>query len=178
MPAKRLKDLVNFRDEGLIEVKGTVHHVTDRQSQDRRILFEFAVQPSQIPAVVEQLRRKGKNSAWVVFMFYTAVASAGTADDCPNLQYSIQSSTVGLDWVLLGQRNIADKAHMTEFITSRGHAVSEIEMNEVKYLRVEDGDLDKLGLSIVEEFYGMPRDADIGVLVSGFSLLLGGRTLH
>lgn|SRR5665647_2593427 len=95
-----------------------------------------------------------------------------------NLQFSIENGTVGLDWVLLEPRNIADEVRIAEFIASKGHAVTEMGINDVEYLRVEDGDICELGLSIVEEFYKMPRDADIGILVSGFTLSIGGRHLH
>ncbi len=166
------------QDRSTIEVGGTIHHVIDRKSLNMRALFEFSVQPNQIPAVIEQLRQKGNEASWVVFLFYTPNISTDTDDDCPALQYSIQLNMLGLDWVLLAQRNIADKVRIAAFITGRGHTVTKMKMNDVYYLRVEDGDIYGLGLSIVEAFYKMPRDADIGVLVSGFSFSFGGRYLH
>jgi hypothetical protein len=141
-------------------------------------MFEFSIQPRQIPAVIEQLSKKGGDASWVVFMFYTPRLSIETDDDCPNLQFSIHKGKVGLDWILLGPRNIADKDLIKEFITSNGHKVKEKEMNEVPLLRVKKGNLATLGLGIVEDFYKMPIDADVGVLVSGFSLSLGGSNLH
>lgn len=50
-------------------------------------------------------------------------------------------------------------------------------MNGVFYLRTEDGDRSSLGLSIVEELYGMPCDADIG-LVNDYTLSFEGRFLQ
>ena len=171
--------MADSQDDNPIKVGGALHHVTDRESPDKRsILFEFTVQPSQLPAVVEQLRQKGKEASWAVFMFYTPNLSAETDDNCPNLQFSIQDGTLGFDWVLLGPRNIADEVRIAEFIASKGHTVTEMGINDVEYLRVEDGDICELGLSIIEEFYKMPRDADIGILVSGFTLSIGGRHLH
>ena len=51
-------------------------------------------------------------------------------------------------------------------------------MNEVSYLRVEDGDIAELGLSIVREFYIMPPDSDVGIWVDGFPLSLRGKGIH
>ena len=172
------KKLTKSHDARPIEVGGAIHHLKDRDSKSPTTMFEFSIQPSQIPAVVEQLRQKGSEASWVVFMFYTPRLSTKTDDDCPNLQYSIQNGKVGIDWVLLGPRNIADKAQISKFIASKGHKKTEMEMNEVSYLRVENGDLAGLGRSIVEEFYKMPFDADVGILVSGFSLSLGGKSIH
>lgn len=160
-------------DENPIEVGGALHHLSSRESNNLTTMFEFSIRPSQIPAVIEQLRQKGSEASWVVFMFYTSRPSV-EEDNCPALQYSIQNGKVGLDWVLLGPRNIADKSRIAKFIASRGHKVAEMEMNEVFYLRVENGDIAGLGLSIVEGFYKMPIDADIGTLVSGFSMSLKG----
>ena len=160
------------------QVGGAIRQVIKHESQKRRALFEFLVQPSQISVVIEYLRRKGKDTAWVVFMFNRPNISTKTDDQGLNLQYSIQNNTVGLDWLMLGTRNVTDKVRIAKFITSRSHTVVEMELNDVYYLRVQDGGISGLGLNIIEEFYRMPRDADIGVLVSGFSLSEGGQTLH
>jgi len=46
--------------------------------------------------------------------------------------------------------------------------MTEREMNKVRYLRVEGHDLDKLGTSIIVEFYGIPRNAVLGLITEGF----------
>jgi hypothetical protein len=101
-------------------------------------------------------------------MFRTTTQSVETTDDCLNLQYSIESATIGLDWVLLGPRNSADKEALTNFIRRRKHKVETRDMNEVAYLRVEDGDISKLGLRIVYDFYGVRSDYAMGLLTQGF----------
>ncbi|MBA4382520.1 MAG: hypothetical protein C0406_08150 [Sideroxydans sp.] len=161
-----------------IKVGGAIHHLSDRSSKKPKTMFEFSIQPSQIPEVLEQLRKKGGDASWVVFMFYTPRNSIETDDDCPNLQFSVHKGKVGLDWVLLGPRNIADKVLINEYITSKGYKVKEKEINEVPFLRVKKGDMATLGLGIVEDFYKMPNDADVGLLISGFSLSLGGQHLN
>ncbi|GEM_PF-3966070 len=159
-----------LQDDNQIEVGGAIHLTTGRVSRSKEAMFEFSIQPHQLLAVVEQLRQKGSEASWVVFMFYTPIPSVETEDDCPNLQYSILDGKVGIDWILLGPRNIADKVQVSQFIASKGHTITEIEMNGVPFLRVENGDVARLGQSIIEEFYRMPVDADVGILLHGFSL--------
>lgn len=78
-----------------------------------------------------------------------------------------------MDWVLLGPRNVADREKVARFIRRQGHKVRKGGMNEVSYLRIEDGDIRGLGRTIAERLYGMSVDADVGLLVSGFLLPAG-----
>jgi hypothetical protein len=84
------------------------------------------------------------------------------------LQYSVKQGTVGLDWVLLGQTNIADKDKIAAFAAELGHPMPERVINKVHYLRTEGRDLDRLGTSIITEFYGIPRNAELGLITEGF----------
>ena len=45
--------------------------------------------------------------------------------------------------------------------------MTEREMNNVRYLRVEGRDLDKLGTSIIGELYGIPRSAELELITEG-----------
>jgi len=151
-----------------------IHHLHNRGEPDvTTSQCEHVIRTDDLPAVVEALRRSGGDAAWAVFMFRTAIASAETADDCLNLQYAIEGNVVGLEWVLLGPRNVADKAALTRFIRRRGHQVRTRDMNGVRYLRVENGDLCRLGLEIIHDFYGVDHDYPIGLLVQGFSVPIG-----
>src|SRR5205823_14876734 len=88
--------------------------------------------------------------------------------DAVNLQYSVEHGTVGLDWVLLGSTNIADKEKVAAFAAQLGHPFSERVMNKVHYFRAEGGGLDRLGTSIIVELYGVPRNAQLGLITEGF----------
>ena len=118
-------------------------------------IFEHPIQAHQIPYVIEQLGARGKDASWVVFIFDTSIRSPLTDDPYPNLQYSVINGVVGLDWVLLRQRNIADQEKLTRFLKRHRHKVAKQCQNEVFYLRVEDGDLSSLGTSIGQDFYGV-----------------------
>jgi hypothetical protein len=132
-----------------VDAVARVHHLEARLSPGTvNSQCELVIRPNRLPAVVEQLRKTGGDGAWAVFMFRTTVPSTETTDDYLNLQYSIERRTVGLDWVLLGPRNYADKEALTNFIRRRRHKVEIREMNDVAYLRVEDGNVVELGLAI------------------------------
>lgn len=127
---------------------------------------ESLVTVEQIPDVVAKLQREGKDSSFAVLMFEPR---AGEPSGVPvNLQFSIKNGVIGLDWVLLSPRNIADKKALSAFITSAGHAVSEHEMNDVRYLRVEGKRISELGVKVCREFYHLTPDEKIELLTEGF----------
>ncbi len=128
---------------------------------------EYQVLVSQIPEVVEQLRTKGADTAFAVLMFESPMARPGE-DPFINLQYAIEDGVVGLEWVLLGPRNIEDKDLVESFMTRTGHTVSLREMNNVRYLRVDDHDLVQLGAQIIREIYQKRPTDDVALLVDGF----------
>jgi len=119
---------------------------------------------ADIPAIVVRLATL-KDGSFAVFMF-TSPAAPGS--EAVNLQYSVEHGTVGLDWVLLSATNIADKDRLAAFAAELGHPMTEHEMNKVRYLRTEGAGHDRLGTSIVLEFYGVPRTAQLELITEGF----------
>jgi len=135
--------------------------------------FEFTVRTHDIPGAVQQLRQNGKESSWIAFLFGTTKVSETTDDRSLALQFSVDGARVGLDWVLLGPRNIADSAIVSAFMEQRGHTVEMREMNGVRFLRVENGDLGELGQSIAEVLYGATSNSELGLLIDGLWLSKG-----
>jgi len=119
---------------------------------------------ADIPGIVAKLATL-KDGSFAVFMFNSPLSSGG---DAVNLQYSVEHGAVGLDWVLLGQTNIADKEKIAAFAAQLGHTMTERVMNNVHYLRTEGPALDRLGTSIVVELYCIPPDAQLGLITEGF----------
>jgi hypothetical protein len=119
---------------------------------------------ADIPAIVAKLATL-KDGSFAVFMFHSPLSSGG---DAVNLQYSVEHGAVGLDWVLLGQTNIADKEKVSAFASQLGHPMTERVMNDVHYLRTEGRDLDKVGTSIIVELYGIPHSATVELITEGF----------
>ncbi len=96
------------------------------------------VRVDDVPDGVAHLQQQGKEDAFLVFIF---VPPTRPREQPVNLQFSIERGQLGLDWVLLSPTNIADKAQIETFIRERGHSARETQVNGVRYLRVEDGDL-------------------------------------
>ena len=95
---------------------------------------------------------------------------ANDDETLPNLQYSIEDSQVGLDWVLIAPPNIKDESRLTEFIKRNGYTVSKKDVNEVSYLRVEGSGIEELGIKILRDFHKLPADTRLGLVVEGFEI--------
>jgi hypothetical protein len=160
-----------------------LHYVFRAASPFARRFYAFAMKPmlfirsraapansatvADVPSIVAKLATL-KDGSFAVFMFDSPTSSDG---DAVNLQYSVERGAVGLDWVLLGQTNIADKERVAAFASRLGHPMTQRVMNDVHYLRTEGRDLDSLGTSIIVELYRIPRDAELDLVTEGFEWL-------
>jgi hypothetical protein len=130
-----------------------------------RIAPTYPVTVRDIPEVISQLDRSSKDGHFVVFMF---VPPGSTDSESVNLQYAIDGGVVGLDWVLLGKRNIADRAEVSEFAAKLGYRLDEREMNGVRYMRLTGSGIAELGAKIVQDFYKISPDTKLGMITEGF----------
>lgn len=122
---------------------------------------------AQLPDIVAQLQATGGEEAFAVFLL-TLPGEKPDGDTDVNLQYSIAGGKLGLDWVMLASRNIADAEKFTAFARAKGHTVVELQPNKVKVRRVEDGDLVGLGRAVATELYGLAPDAAATLIADGF----------
>lgn|SRR5678815_3519479 len=129
-----------------------------------RIVPTRSATVADIPGILAKLATL-KDGSFAVFMFDSAPSHG---EDAVNLQYSVERGTVGLDWVLLGKTNIADKEKIAAFASKLGYSLTEQEMNKVRYLRTEGRNLDKLGTGIIVELYRIPRDSKLELITEGF----------
>lgn len=130
-----------------------------------RIAPTYSVAANEIPAVISQLQRSGKDGNFAVLMF----VPPGSSDGEPiNLQYSIDGGVLGFDWVLISPRNIADKAKVNEIASKLGYRLEEHEMNKVRYLRVTGGGISELGARIIEDLYKLDPNAKLEMITEGF----------
>jgi hypothetical protein len=143
------------------------HVAVDRTSGDVQVLTPSAVRVQQISAVVDQLTANAQEQSWAAFTFNPPSQSV-TGDSAVNLQYSFEGGRVGLDWVLLAPRNVADKEKVSAFIKQQNHQLLEREVNGVRYLRVEGGDLANLGISMLNQLYGTDRDTEMDLFTGKF----------
>lgn len=120
----------------------------------------------KIPIVFEHLRQKGRDGSFVIFTFQPSAGS--NPDDAINLQFSIAGGRIGLDWCLNSPGNIRDKEKLEGFIAAHGQRARLMETNQVKYLRVEQGDLPLLCQGVIIELYAMPFDVKLDLVAQGF----------
>ncbi len=119
-----------------------------------------------IPEIISQLQRSGGDGSFAVLIF---VAPDSTDGEAVNLQYSIENGTVGFDWVLIGPRNVADKAKVFEIASRMGYHLEEHEMNDVRYLRVTGSGISELGVRIIQGVYKIdPNSQILDLLTEGF----------
>jgi hypothetical protein len=130
-----------------------------------RIALTYTVTARDIPEIIGQLQRSGKNGHFAVLMFIPPGSSDGEA---LNLQYSIEQGAVGLDWVLLGPRNIADQKRVSEFASKVGYHLDEHEMNHARYLRLTGSGISDLGAKIIRELYQVGPDTELEMITEGF----------
>jgi len=120
----------------------------------------------KIPSIVSQLRQEARNGSWVAFAFIPPNSSNIGAPEI-NLQYSFEDGKAGLDWVLIAPRNLQDQKKFTDAVSERNQLAMEKEMNGVRYLRVEDGDIADLGLNLLQNTFGLKNDDEIEVIADG-----------
>jgi len=122
------------------------------------------ISPSEIAPVVEALSMSETYPRFAVMMF----VPLDSADGEPvNLQFSWDNGTVGLDWVLLGRRNVQDQELISALAEYLGHKVMRLEMNEVRYFRIEGGDIPRLGETILLEIYKKGPAENVELLTWG-----------
>lgn len=121
----------------------------------------------QMPVVFDRLEKEGEDGSFAAFTFQPPGTS--NRDDAINIQFSIENGRIGLDWCLLGAANIRDKDKLERFITAQGYKARLQELNEVQYLRVEEGDLTRLCQSVITGLYSLRPTAKLDMVVEGFS---------
>lgn len=166
---------------GLIKLlfdNGDMAIVMDRSQQDERKPEESdknqptpkepsypIVAVSLIPTIVEQLSRGQGDPRYAVIMFLPTDSEDG---EHVNLQFAVQDGIVGMEWVLLGGRNIQDREGIKEFAACHGHQFMECEMNDVKYLRTVGPELGDLGVKVLCGYYRFEPTTRVQLLAEGF----------
>jgi hypothetical protein len=121
-----------------------------------------------IPAIFEKMRADAKDESFALFGLIPP--GGKSTDDVINIQFSRENGRLGVDWVLICPRNIADKEKFVQLAQVRGQQISAIEAkNGVKFLRVEDGDLPGLLDLVLRELYAVPPDMAMELTYAGFA---------
>lgn len=142
--------------------------IEDTRTGQIRRLGPKMVFVSQLPRLVAELATEKVETSWIIFAF----APPGEEDNDAAvlyLQYSIEGGKLGLDWVLLDDRNVADAQKVTAFIEHQKFVVRMREGNGVKYLRTEGNDLAVLGHKIICDLYQVKPDAALTLFADKFA---------
>ena len=121
---------------------------------------------NDIPLVIEQIVKTGRDGAFAVFLIPDTHGDDG---DMANLQISIENNKLGVDWVLLADRNISDKEYFTKIIEKNHLIAKQFTMNEVTYLRVENAsDVNKLIKDLLIEMYEVGDSEKLDLIITDF----------
>jgi uncharacterized membrane protein YiaA len=118
------------------------------------------------PELVAAIQKTGQNGAfWVVLVPRTA----GNDELAANLQYSIEDGALGLDWVLIAQRNMREKNKFLQVIKDAGSHADLKEGNGVQYLRVVDNkNLAEIGQAVLKQLFGTTSSQKLKLIITDF----------
>jgi hypothetical protein len=125
-----------------------------------------SIELREIPRVLSALLAAKSSPAFAVFIF--DVPDRARGDGTLNLQFSIENGKVGFDWVLLGPQNRRDEERYVAFARSSGYEPVLEEGNGVRYWRVEQGDVARLGGDVITKMYHRSSEKSVKLLVEGF----------
>jgi hypothetical protein len=139
----------------------------------RRRLQTFAPAPlptvttEDIPAVLAALSSDGEDGDFAVFLFGESGQPPATMDEL-NVQFSIESERMGIDWVLLAPLNLENQARFVAFLERNGRSVQKRQLNDVRSLRVEGDGLAELLQQLLLTEFGVRADQVLQLVASGF----------
>jgi len=121
----------------------------------------------QFPALIDRIATTGKDGAfWVVLVPDTARADGFAA----NFQISMEGGRLGMDWVLLAQRNVEDRTKFEDFVRSQRLQAKELVGNDVHYLRVEGTDrLAAMSSELLRSMYGVTDATEMQLIITDFT---------
>jgi len=125
-----------------------------------------SIKVRDIPRIYSSLKRTGTDGSFAAIM---PSKRPKKSQDVANLQFSIENGSIGFDWVLLSEVNIEDRDRFEALAKSRRFDIREMTMNGVQYLRTTNGNAASLCQTVLSELYSIPSDAEIDLIVEGFS---------
>jgi hypothetical protein len=129
-----------------------------------------------VPILERSLRSTGKDGSFFVLLVPGTAKNDGYA---ANLQFSIERNKVGLDWVLIAERNIEDEQKFMREVREDNSTLTKEMMNDVRYLRVTDSkNLIRLATSVLTDIYGVKPDEKMQLIVTGFEWPVGSGAFH
>jgi len=126
---------------------------------------DLSVTLDEITYVYKKLSKEGTNGSFAVFM--PQIPREGETDVL-NIQFSIESNKIGLDWVLISAVNLSEKEVLLAAVKSMNYEVQTLETNDVEYLRVEGNRIPDICKQLIANLYGFKGDQRLDLIVEGF----------
>ncbi len=121
---------------------------------------------SRVYSVFTQMEAQAQEGSFAVFVFSSSDRPA--PNDAVNLQFSVENSHAGFDWLLRTPRNIEDRSRFVQLAESMNYTVDQRQNNGVQSLRVEGNNLPQLCVAIMQELYGLNLDDKVYLYTMGF----------
>mgnify|MGYP000459215151 FL=1 len=138
-----------------------------KKSQATEIAF-YQISINDVSNVYSQLESKGQDSSYSTFVFFP---SDPNEESHVEIQFSIEGGTIGFDWILLGEIKTRDMGRFIQLANKYGYNFTEITDNNVKYLRVEGGDLINLCKKVMMEMYGIEPSSFMELIAARFEVV-------
>ena len=127
----------------------------------------YVVSRKDIRTIYNQLETSGTNQSFAIFAFFP---NNEEKNNHVEIQFGIENNIIGLDWVLLGENKEKDKNKFIDLARTNGYEVENLEMNDVKYLRVENGDLAGLMEQVMIQLYDVSPSKKMELIASKFKV--------
>lgn len=118
----------------------------------------------ELPQLFRAFKKQAAGESYAGVIVSTGV---GETSEAPYIQFSLEQSRIGLDWLLNTRQGIADADRFSSLAKSLGQPVLEREQNGVKYLRVEQGDLLALAEAVLADLYDVKQSDLLRLQTSG-----------
>lgn len=122
---------------------------------------------NDIQAWYEALSENLENGSFVVFIPHSSHANE---TEVLNIQFSVESNQVGLDWVLASPVNIKERTYFERLCHQLGYKYELKSSPNCEYLRVIEGDLVTLCVKAIEGLYPTLEGKCLDLVVEGFEL--------
>jgi hypothetical protein len=123
---------------------------------------------NDVPRVNSLLTRTMDDGRFAVVLFGPDGEAPAPVDSL-NLQFSIEDGRVGIDWVLLAPMDVNASDRVSAFFSAEDVPVRKLEMNNVSYMRVEEGDLITLFQDSLVQVFRVTPDQHMTLISEGFA---------
>lgn len=131
-----------------------------------RLLTAVDVELAELPAIASAMLQSSSEVRYAALAF--CPPECRSDDDGLNVQLSVENGKIGMDWVLLGPRNIRDEERFIAFAETEGFAPILKSENGVSFLRVESEEAVELAAEVVTEMYRLPANETLSLYHEGF----------